>query len=123
MPYAITFARVIEVVDPHQYINECCVGGDVVLDQLLPDLRKRYANLVSNQEDWGWFVWFEFEGTKLAVDVHTLEENSFQIHLTSRRPRFLLPAKVVDTPELETLRALVINSLKDWQVDNLRTEK
>src|SRR4051812_8091495 len=99
VPYALTFSKAVQVTDSGQYINDCCIGGDVVLDQLLPTLRKRYPGASAIQEDWGWFSWFDFEGTKLAVDVHTLEQNSFQIHLTSRKSRFLLPAKVVDVPE------------------------
>jgi hypothetical protein len=36
--------------EPH--INDCCVGGDVVLERLLPSLRERYGDeLVPVQED------------------------------------------------------------------------
>jgi hypothetical protein len=123
MPYALTFSKAVDVTDPDQYINDCCIGGDVVLDQLLPTLRQRYADASAIQEDWGWFSWFEFESTKLAVDVHTLEQGSFQIHLTSRKTRLLLPAKIVDTPELETLREIVLSALKVWPVERLHSEK
>jgi hypothetical protein len=105
MPYIVSFVKPIVVVEREQYINDCCIGGDLVLEQLLPALRERYTDLWSNQEDWGWFAWFEQSGVKLAVDVHTNDETTgeFQVHLTSRKPRLLLGAKIQDTPELEAL--------------------
>ena len=105
--------------------NDCCIGGDLVLAQLLPALHDRYEDLQSNQEDWGWFAWFELSKVKLAVDVHTnnAEAGEFQIHLTSRRPRLLLSDKIVDTPELEGLRELVIFRLQSWPVTALDVER
>ena len=126
MPYIVTFLKPVQVTDREQYINECCIGGDIVLDRLLPILRERYGDdLQSNQEDWGWFVWFEHAGVKLAIDVHTGDTSTgeFQVHLTSRRPRFLLGAKVEDTPELEQVRELVLAQLRSWPVEQLEVER
>ena len=124
MPYIVSFVRPVAVVDREQYINDCCIGGDLVLEQLLPSLREAYGDLQSNQEDWGWFAWFGRSGIKLAVDVHTNDEvaGEFQVHLTSRRPRLLLGAKVQDTPELEALRELVVGRLQSWPVAKLEVE-
>lgn len=125
MPYIIGFSKVVKIADPDRYVNDCCIGGDVVLDRLLPALRERYGNdLQSNQEDWGWFAWLEESGTRLAVDIHTddVEGGAFQIHLTSTRPRFLIGLKIQDTPELERLRELVLSLLQSWPVDRLKTE-
>jgi hypothetical protein len=126
MPYIVGFVKPLEVADPEQYINDCCIGGDIVLGQLLPALRERYgSDLQSNQEDWGWFAWFQESGVKLAVDVHTNDHNlgEFQLHLTSRRPRLILGAKVQDTPELEHLRELVVSQLRSWPVERLAVER
>jgi hypothetical protein len=126
MPYVISFVKAVQIPDAEQYINDCCIGGDVVLDRLLPALRERYGrSLVANQEDWGWFAWFEQSGVKLAVDVHTNDPKlwEFQLHLTSRKPRFLFGAKVEDTPELEELNGLVIAQLKAWPVERLAVER
>jgi hypothetical protein len=126
MPYIVSFVRPLQVADREQYINECCIGGDIVLDQLLPALRARYgSNLQSNQEDWGWFVWFEQPGVELAIDVHTNDHTllEFQLHLTSRRPRFLLGAKTQDTTELEQLREVVVSQLQAWPVEQLSVER
>jgi hypothetical protein len=126
MPYVVSFVKPVQLVDREQYINDCCVGGDVVLDRLLPSLRARYGtDLQSNQEDWGWFAWFAQSGIKLAVDVHTTdhETGEFAVHLTSSRPRFLLGAKVQDTPELEQLRELVVSQLESWPVERLSVER
>ena len=125
MPYTLTFSRQVEIPDADQYINDCCIGGDVVLDRLLPALRDRYGNdLQSNQEDWGWFAWFEDGPIKLAVDVSTNDDRSeFQLMLTSRRPRFILSDKVEDCAELEVLRELVVQQLTDWPVSNLTVQR
>ena len=124
MPYAIRFSKPIVVTDREQYLNACCIGGDIVLERLLPQLSKHYVKLQSNQEDWGWFAWCEQRGIKLAVDVFTEDDATgrFQLHLTSRKPRFLLTAKIADTPELERLREMVVGELRAWQVSDLHVE-
>jgi hypothetical protein len=126
MPYIVSFVKPIAVPDREIYINECCVAGDLVLAQLMPTLRQRYgADVHPVQEDWGWFAWFEHDGVKLAVDVHTHDAGAgeFQIHLTSRRPRRVFGAKVEDTPELEHLREQVVSDLNAWGVAQLSVER
>ena len=125
MPYILSFVKSVPVSDPERYINDCCIGGDVVLDRLLPVFRERYGNVQANQEDWGWFAWFEQAGIKLAVDVHTNDHSAgeFQVHLTSRTPRLVFGTKIQDTPELEALRELVVSRLRSWSVMNLEVER
>lgn len=125
MPYALTFTKQVETPGVDEYINDCCIGGDVVLDRLLPALRNRYGDdLQSNQEDWGWFAWFEDGSIKLAVDVSTDDDRSkFQVMLTSRRRRFILSDKIEDCAALEALRELVVQQLTDWPVSNLTVER
>ncbi|MFG6463284.1 hypothetical protein ACG04Q_17055 [Roseateles sp. DXS20W] len=124
MPYTLTFSKQVEIADTDLYINDCCIGGDVVLDRLLPALREKYGNdLRPNQEDWGWFVWFDDGPIKLAVDVSADDDRSkFQMQLTSRRPRFILSDKVEDGAELEALRELIVRRLTDWPVSKLTVE-
>jgi hypothetical protein len=84
MPYVLSFIKVVPITEPERYINDCCIGGDVVLDRLLPALRTQYGNdLLANQEDWGWFAWFSQSGINLAVDIHTNDQQlgEFQLHL------------------------------------------
>jgi hypothetical protein len=116
MPYELVFTRVVLIADHEQYFNDCCVGGDVVMDQLLPALRAKYDDIETNQEDWGWFAWFKKGSTKLAVDVFSddAEKGEFRIHITSKIPRFLLGARTIDTPELEHLRDLVVETISQW---------
>lgn len=125
MPYTLTFSKQVEIADTDLYINDCCIGGDVVLDRLLPALREKYGNdLRPNQEDWGWFVWFDDGPIKLAVDISTDDDRSkFQMQLTSRRPRFILSDKVEDGAELEALRELIVQRLKDWPVSKLTVQR
>ena len=124
MPYILTFSRQVEVADSDLYINDCCIGGDVVLDRLLPSLKSRYGNdLQSNQEDWGWFAWLEDGPFKLAVDIAAGDDPStFQVLLTSRRPGFIFGERVEDGAELDALRDLVMQQLTDWPVSALTVQ-
>ena len=125
MPYALKFTKQVQPSQADAYINDCCIGGDVVLDRLLPALRSKYGGDVqSNQEDWGWFAWFEDGTIKLAVDISTEDEGStFQLLLTSRRPRFILGDKIEDCIQLESLRELVVKELTTWPVSNLAAQR
>ena len=116
MPYEIAFIHPVVIGNRADYINDCCVGGDIVLDQLLPTLRQRYGNVESDEEDWGWFAWFADGDVRLAIDVFTddPETGAFRIHLTSGRRRLLVGQKVVDTPELDALRDIVVDALTAW---------
>ena len=124
MPYEIEFVRLVPIEDPEQYINDCCIGGDVVVNALLPAVVQRYKDIETNQEDWGWFIWFKHGDVKLAIDVHSDdgENGQFRIRLTSQTKRFL-GYKENDTPELEELRELVESELKKWSATIVRVER
>lgn len=123
MPYEIAFTRPVTISDREQYINECCVGGDIVVDRLLPAVRERYTDIQSNQEDWGWFIWFRQSRVRLAIDVHTddADAGEFRIRLTSR-VRKLVFEREADTPELDELRAFVESELTRWGVSKMATQ-
>jgi hypothetical protein len=116
MPYALTFKKTLPALDERDYINRCCIGGDLVVDRLLPAVTTRYREIQSNQEDWGWFIWMKSGVVDLAIDIHTEDEvmGGFRIHLTSRVKRWGLFTRVEDTPELEQLRTEVIAQLESW---------
>jgi len=121
MPYEISFTRLVALADRDDYINECCVGGDAVVDALFPAvLAAGYKNLQRNQEDWGWFIWFTKGSVKLAIDVHTDDGDAgeFRIRLTSQTKR-LLGYKEADTPELDELLKLVESALKKWSATGI----
>ncbi len=84
--------------------------------QSLPTISGHYEDLQQNQEDWGWFIWFCRGRTALAVDVFCDDpaQGAFRVHLTSRHKRWLLFDQVVDTPELEELREVVVRELEAW---------
>jgi hypothetical protein len=116
MPYELSFSKPIAVSDESQYINECCYGGDVVADLLLPTVKGRFEDIQTHQEDWGWFIWFRRGSALLAIDIFCddPETGSFRIHLTSRAKRWLLPDIVTDLPELGEVKDLVIPLLQEW---------
>ena len=116
MPYEITFGKTVAIADRAIYINDCCVGGDVVLERLLPAVREGFTQVQAEQEDWGWFMWFRAGRASLAIDIFTddPEAGAFRLHLTARRRRWGLFDRVVDTPELEDVRRLVETVLAGW---------
>ena len=124
MPYEIAFTRKVPIGNRDEYFNECCVGGDHVVDALLPAVRARYEDIQSNQEDWGWFSWSKKGAVKPPIDVHTDDGDAgeFRIRLTSQTKRFL-GYKEADTPELDELRALVESELRKWSAAAIKVER
>jgi hypothetical protein len=116
MAYELSFAKKLPKLDRERYINDCCIGGDLVTELLLPAVRARYTDIQSEQEDWGWFIWFKAGSVALAIDVFTddAEAGEFRVRLTSRIRTLLWSRKEQDTPELEAMRALVESQLKSW---------
>ncbi len=45
MPYELSITRQMQVANPAQYINDCCVGGDLVSAALLQGLQTRYGQV------------------------------------------------------------------------------
>ena len=124
MPYELTFTKRVAIVDREQYINDCCVGGDIVLKHLLPAVRARYGDVEPTQEDWGWFLWFHKGRVKLAIDVFTddPERGEFRIRLTSRVKRMMFLDTIVDTPELRELHEFVMAALSSWVEGEVASE-
>jgi len=124
MPYEVSFKKPVPLLDREEYINECCVGGDAVVNRLLPSIQARHTDIQTNQEDWGWFIWFRMGNVRLAIDVFTddSQEGQFRIHLTSRTRRLFLFERVTDTDELEDLRSLVESELRAWDGRGIKVE-
>lgn len=123
MPYELSFTATVTVSDPSRYINDCCWGGDVIRDRLLPVVEGRYQEIRTHQEDWGWFIWFRDGAIRLALDIccDKIDDGVFRIRLTSRRKK-LLRSAVVDTPELDRLRDIVTSAMAVW-AGSLRSER
>jgi hypothetical protein len=116
MPYQLSFTKKFSVSDEEIYINPCCWGGDVIRDRVLPLVDTRYTEIMTEQEDWGWFIWFKRGEVSLAIDIHTddPEIGAFRVHLYSRKRKLLFFSQEIDTPELEELKDLVAAELQRW---------
>ena len=93
------------------------------MNYLLPSVRARYTDVETNQEDWGWFIWFRKGDVRLAIDVFTddPDEGDFRVRLTSRTKRLFMFDRAVDTAELEEVRALVESELAGWVEGRIET--
>ena len=123
MPLILEFTRPVTVTDPEQYINDCCIGGDIIVDALLPAVRARYGDVESAQEDWGWFIWAKQGSMLYAIDVFTDDAmaGQFRICLTTRAKK-LFGYKDVDAPELGELRGFVEAELRRIGATEIRLE-
>jgi hypothetical protein len=117
MPYELSFTKPVTITDDSIYINECCWGGDVIRDHFLPMIQNRYQHVQTEQEDWGWFIWFKQGPVSLALDIHTDDRaGAFRIILTSRKKELFFSHQE-DTAQLSHLRDLVVAELKSWAGD------
>jgi hypothetical protein len=114
--YEISFTKPLVVADSDIYINDCCWGGDVVRDQLLPLVSSSYEKLQTGQEDWGWFLWFRRGPVRLAIDIccDNSTTGEFRVRLSSQVKRGLFGRWEVATPQLEEIRRLVTSQLEAW---------
>ena len=115
VPYEVSFTAPFAVADPTHYINDCCWGGDVIRDRLMPLVAKGYQSVQTDQEDWGWFIWFRDGAIRLAIDIHCddISAGAFRVRLTSRRKK-LIGSEVLDTPELDRLRDTLLSATAAW---------
>ncbi len=116
MPYELAFTKQISTEDLDIYINDCCFGGDVISEHLLPTIRTHYTDIQHEQEDWGWFLWFTCGPTKLAVDsfCDDSKAGAYRIHLTSQVKRTFFGYTISDTAELEELKGRLTGLLEGW---------
>lgn len=127
MPYEISFTAPEEVQGCVRYFDECCWGGDLVRDYLMPSILPRYEEVSTEQEDWGWYIWFRTGQVHLSIDIacEDIERRRFRIHLASKIRKRFFRVSTVDTEELEPLRDLVVSLIQDWGEDVMveRVEK
>ena len=125
MPYEISLRKSVTVADDSIYINDCCRGGDVIRDYLLPFVEAQYQEIETLQEDWGWFIWFRTGDAFLEINITTDSKDEFRIHLVSarRKKKFLfMRSIVVDLPELEDLKTMIVPAIESWAND-VKVEK
>jgi hypothetical protein len=124
VPYELSFTAAVTVKDGRsRYINDCCWSGDVIRDRLMPVVAERYQEIRTEQEDWGWFIWFRDGAIRLAIDIfcEDIASGAFRVRLTSRRKK-LIGSEILDTPELERLRDLLVSAMDAW-AESLQTER
>lgn len=116
MPYELSFPKQMDVANTARYINDCCIGGDVVSAALLPALQARYVQVDTGAEDWGWFIWSTRDRLRLAVDIFTddYRVGRFRARVATSRRGPLFGWKEIDTAELEELKQIVHAQLSSW---------
>lgn len=116
MHYELSFQKNVSVPAGAKYINECCWGGDVIRDQLLPAISAKYGKADTGEEDWGWFIWCRRDRMRLAVDIFCEDpaKSEFRLRVYAGIRKYLIFWPEVDTPELHELKDLVRANLEAW---------
>jgi hypothetical protein len=116
MAYEIEFRTKIIPLDPEIYINECCWGGDVIRDRLIPRVKQQFPDCFTEQEDWGWFIWIRRDPILLAVDIYCDDptKGEFRIHVSARKKKWFSFSAPADVPEVNQLKDIVTQELRQW---------
>ncbi len=128
MPYELSFVKKVDYGDTEKYFNECCYGGDVIQDIILPSIKENYQDVQADQEDWGWFIWFKDSSKKISFGVDIFcddpQNGEYRIHLTSRTKKWMgFSNTAVDVPELDTLCNKVTSLINQWSGGQCKSEK
>ncbi|MCL4522520.1 MAG: hypothetical protein M1453_02370 [Acidobacteria bacterium] len=119
MSYEISFTKRLQVPDSDIYINDCCWGGDLVRNLLLPlvpQVAPDADHIQSVQEDWGWFIWFRRGETHFEINIWCDDptRGEFRIHLIAKRRAGLFRKQISETSKLDNLRELVCAEITKW---------
>jgi len=116
MSYFLSFTKHVAVPESSSYFNDCCRGGDVVRDYLLPQVEAAgLGKIETGQEDWGWYIWF-FQGqVRIEINIYCddIEQGEFRILVASKKRKGLF-MRYADSPELERVKDLVFRALSEW---------
>ena len=79
MHFELTILKVFDNSSSKEYINDCCIGGDEILDQLKDDIASE-MNIDKNsieiyQEDWGWALEFLKDKVTYLLAVSNANES------------------------------------------------
>ncbi len=119
MPYDLRFSKAFKTEDKGQYLNECCVGGDIVLAEIqkAPFVSLQANEKVSHgQEDWGWYLWFWRGNAKFEISICLDEDDNqeFRIHIIRQIKAGLFSKKMEDNEELKTIQNEVKVQIESW---------
>jgi hypothetical protein len=120
MLYEIAFTKKVPLLESEEYVNDCCRGGDVIRDYLLPAMKAKHPDFITGQEDWGWYIWMKEERLRLELGIHCddFDAGEFRIILTARRKGIIFySSDNIGVPELDSLKDLVMAQLGSYAND------
>ncbi len=79
MNFELTISKVFDNSSSREYINDCCIGGDEILNQIKNDIASE-MNIDKNsigiyQEDWGWALEFLKDKVTYLLAVSNASES------------------------------------------------
>jgi hypothetical protein len=116
MAYEIRFTKNFTPPDPSLYNNNSCWGGDLVTQQLLPDITPNFEDVESGQEDWGWFIWCWHDKVRLEINIicDAPQTGGFRIQLYANKKTLPFLTGPENPEELEKIRQLVCTRVEAW---------
>jgi predicted small secreted protein len=119
MNFEWTVPKTFADIPEREYINDCCIGGDEILNQLKPDIASQMnvdkSKIEIYQEDWGWALEFSkdevFYSLGLNNNYEGGEKTDFAVVIEANRKvkKFLFTKSVEATNELNEFAEVISN--------------
>lgn len=94
MDFEIQVRQAFTANPEKKYINDCCVGGDEILnklkDEIASSMKMEVRNMTFYQEDWGWALefskndFFYFLGISNLLEAHE-DQTYFSVGTNAKR--------------------------------------
>ena len=113
-----TFANIPE----REYINDCCIGGDEVLNQIKPEIASAMKidaeKITIYQEDWGWALEFSKDDIFYFLGLNNVGESENKtdftvlFEATKKVKKFLFTKSIEASSELNEFIEFINNIAK-----------
>lgn len=120
MNFDWTVSEVFTDIPEREYINDCCIGGDEILNRLKSEIASQMGvdlgKVTIYQEDWGWALEFSKDEVFYLLGLNNNYEGgdktefTINIEANKRVKKFLFTKSVEATEEVSTF-SKVLNDI------------
>lgn len=122
MDFQWTIRKIFADIPEREYINDCCFGGDEVLNQIKPEIASGMkideSKITIYQEDWGWALEFSKDDIYYFLGLNNVGETEGKtdftvlFEATKKVKKFLFTKSVDATGELNEFIEIITNIAK-----------
>jgi hypothetical protein len=129
MDYEWKLSKIFGDLQEKNYINDCCIGGDKILNQLKPAVASAMSvdenQIEIYQEDWGWALEFAKDEVVYLLAVNNVSEAQkretlFSVYTQAERVQkgLIFVRKTVAIEESEIFSVIAANAAKKNGFEN-----